>query len=231
MRRVNFLGHATVALWHRSEPAFVLGSMLPDFASMVRTRIRAVHHRDVADGVELHHRTDSVFHVTPTFVGLCSEVGDTLMDRGLQRGPARAVAHVGTELLLDGWLLEDGTLRRAYVGALRALFERALDRPIEWRARDGRTRLRELCERLLRWGVPEGYREPSFVADRLALVLSRRPLLALDEPSRRVVAEELPEVQRRVVARAPRLMQELRDGLEEADSPRRNLTPAAGGFG
>jgi hypothetical protein len=35
---MNFFGHAKVALWRGDAAGFVLGAMLPDFASMAGTR-------------------------------------------------------------------------------------------------------------------------------------------------------------------------------------------------
>ncbi|MFW5920262.1 MAG: hypothetical protein ACOCUS_00380 [Polyangiales bacterium] len=221
---MNFFGHATVATWHRVEPAFVLGSMLPDFASMMRIRLGEVRHRQVGAGVELHHRTDAAFHAAPTFLSLCSEASGELMERGVQRGPARAVGHVGTELLLDGWLVRSEDAREAYVEALRAARGQALDRTVQWRDAEGPARLRELCERLLSWGVPDGYGEPELVAERLSLTLSRRPLLALDEHAREVVRDRLSAMQQRVLSRAETLMGELREALPDVKPDGRNLT-------
>ena len=60
---MNFFGHAIVASWTSVEPAFVLGSMVPDFANMVGARVPRVFHEGVARGVEFHHATDRVFHI------------------------------------------------------------------------------------------------------------------------------------------------------------------------
>ena len=64
---MNFFGHAVVATWHATEPRFVLGAMLPDFAAMIRARPPAARDPELARGIALHHATDEVFHDAPTF--------------------------------------------------------------------------------------------------------------------------------------------------------------------
>ena len=67
---MNFFGHAVVAGWFEGDPRYVLGSMLPDFASMSGTRLNPVEQPEVAAGVALHHRTDDAFHGAPSFLHL-----------------------------------------------------------------------------------------------------------------------------------------------------------------
>lgn len=86
---MNFIGHAQVALWTSSSPAFVLGAMLPDFASMAGTRLAARLHSsdepELAAGVSLHHLTDEVFHGSAPFIALMQEAMDALTGRGVAR--------------------------------------------------------------------------------------------------------------------------------------------------
>ena len=58
-------------------------------------------------GIALHHATDRVFHAAPWFLDFERELRSQLREDGLPDGGARACAHVGPELLLDGALLDD----------------------------------------------------------------------------------------------------------------------------
>lgn len=97
---MNLLAHAEVARRVAGEdPHFLLGAVLPDLAPMLGLDLR----RDdldgrILDGWRFHHRVDDAFHELPLFVaGMRALRGDLDLDRG----PRRAVAHVGWELLLD----------------------------------------------------------------------------------------------------------------------------------
>ena len=180
---MNFIGHAHVALDHGDAPAFVLGTMLPDFASMSRARLETPAHSEIAAGVALHHRTDDAFHSAPAFVRLCSTWGAELEQRGLTWGAARAVAHVGTEMLLDGLLLDHDATRRAYVDAITTLHDPAIVAAMRVSGA-GAERWSSVLARLRAHGPPDFYREPEVVADRLILILAGRPRLAVDEARR-----------------------------------------------
>ncbi len=103
---MNFFGHALIA--QRDEATrgpvraeFVLGAMLPDFASMLRTRLPLASLDALEAGLSFHHRTDDAFHGSQSFLEFSGQAFSFLSDRGVSRGTARAVAHVGVELLLD----------------------------------------------------------------------------------------------------------------------------------
>lgn len=204
---MNFIGHATVALWSRRDPLYVLGSMLPDFASMARTRLAPASDASdaLAEGIALHHRTDDAFHGAPTFTALVQATIDDLTARGVSRGAARAVGHVGVEMLLDGELLHDMAVGAAYLEALRAgmaLEQRFIDSA-------GGSRWEALRQRLLAHGVPHDYRDPERVLLRLGQVLSRRPRLALDAEATQIVRATLPIVQQQVTERRAVLLEEV----------------------
>lgn len=93
--------------------------MLPDFFSMMGIRNRVVDDPDLARGVEFHLETDALFHQTPTFIELNQNALNELRKRGVSRGPARACAHIGVEMLIDAVLIRDKTALREYQGALR----------------------------------------------------------------------------------------------------------------
>jgi len=211
---VNFVGHVAVARWHGADPAFVLGTMLPDFLGMARARVRTIDDPAVARGVALHHETDDVFHHAPPFLELCAMAGEALEAAGVRRGTARAVAHIGAELFLDGILLEgDDELRRLYVDGLAAGRSDRAGGRIAFRSDEAATRFATLQRRLEGFGVPDGYRDPAFVGDRLVGALASRPRLAIDAASEGPVRGYLPELQRAVVARAEPLVRILGDAL------------------
>jgi hypothetical protein len=197
---MNFFGHATVAVKRSDEPRFVFGAMLPDFCSMAGARLDLVLDPELARGVALHHETDRVFHAAAPFQALCASALCTLEPEGVARGSARAVGHVGSELLLDGLLAQDGQARAAYTHSLEVALRAGLERELAFRGTTDAVRLRELLERLMHAPLPEAYREPDLVCDRLYAILARRPRLALQErdrvPVRRWLHAAVAELQR-----------------------------------
>ncbi|MGH9242966.1 MAG: hypothetical protein ACRD29_01340 [Acidimicrobiales bacterium] len=179
---MNFLGHAYVALGLGSEdPVFVLGAVLPDLVSMARVRLIRSHlHGPLHDGVRCHVDADAAFHSNGEFVGGAAALRTELTDIGLRTGPARAIGHVGWELLLDGALIgstAETAFRRAVdVGEVAVA---AVDSPhrARWRAF------------LSRWDAasPLRYDDPEWVGQRILVMLARRPRLRLAEA-------QLPEV-------------------------------------
>lgn len=173
---MNYVGHAMAATWVEDDPGFVLGSMLPDLASMCGARLREAEPRALAEGVAFHHRTDALFHGLPAFVSTCAAAREELEADGVERGVAMAAAHVGIELLLDGVWLDEPAVDRAYLAAI-AHTERVPDEALTWRRPEHASRFAGLCERLRAWGSPTGYRDPEEVGRRLVRILSRRPRL------------------------------------------------------
>jgi hypothetical protein len=207
---VNFFGHALVASWHGRGGRFALGAMLPDFATMLGARLVGADDPDVADGVALHHATDRVFHGLAPFARAQIAISRELVARGLPRGPARGVAHVGFELCLDGALLDQPGGARAYLDALAS----GGDEPsLRWSDPDAAARWSTMRARLAGYGVPVDYGVPDRVAERVERVLSRRPLLALDQPGARLVRAAMPAIAARAAASAPAVLDGLRTGL------------------
>jgi hypothetical protein len=205
---VNFFGHAVVASWFESEPHYVLGSMLPDFATMSGTRLAGVTDPRVAAGVALHLRTDDAFHSAPTFLALQAIAHRALDERAVGWGTTRAVAHVGTELLLDGVLLA----RHAslpYLGALDAAHTLAVEdaQAIAWK--DQGAGFAVLLARLREAGPPLAYQQPERVAEFLERALARRPRLCFQDGDRERVAEVMHVLAPEVEARAGELMAHL----------------------
>ncbi|MBK7580272.1 MAG: hypothetical protein IPI67_08725 [Myxococcales bacterium] len=213
---MNFFGHAAVAAWHDTAPEFVLGAMLPDFASMLRARPPEVTRDGLAAGVALHHRTDLVFHDCGAFRALTAQAFDALSNLGLGRGSARAVAHIGVEILLDGVLAHEQAARRAYLAALEAAVD-ASD-ALVWRSASEGRAFAELLAALRSRGISRQHTQPAVVAYRVERALAGRPRLAL-------VTEDVARVERwadtsrgAVLEQTPFIVEQLRLGLE-ADEP------------
>lgn len=208
---MNFFGHASVACWLDVEPRWVLGAMLPDFASMSRARLRGADDPQVRAGIALHHATDGAFHNAPVFVDLYASGGAALEAAGLDRGPSRAVAHVGTELLLDGLLLDrDGAARDAYLAAVALPLS---ELGLRFARDDGPERFALLYERLSGYGLPFDYRSPEQVALRLEQILARRPRLAIRAGDRAIILPFLERTREALAASLPDLLDEVRAGL------------------
>jgi len=204
---LNFFGHAVVAGWADERPRHLLGSMLPDFEGMLGIRLVEVRDPQMRSGIELHHRTDEAFHRTESFLAFCAHALDELTLRGVRRGTARAVAHIGSELFLDGWLTRDHTHVDNYLDALAVEADGALIWEDEGHA------FSALHRRLAIWGAPRDYMDPAFVLARLSDTLRRRPALELLEEHSSSVEAFLPSLRERVENGAAELLVELRNAL------------------
>jgi hypothetical protein len=190
---MNFIGHAHVAAARSSDPAFVFGAMLPDFLSMARIRGARSDDPAVTHGIAFHHASDEAFHRGATFIRLSSNLGDALERRGVRRGPSRAVAHVGIELLIDGFLLDTKGLSDAYLAAIAQSAPNRLGGRLRFAKPEHHGRYAELVTRLAAWGVPDGYGDPVIVGERLVRILRDRPRLALTPEEAETVGGLLPE--------------------------------------
>lgn len=213
---MNFVGHSFIARRSSDDPVYALGAMLPDFASMIGGRLAKHDHPTLSAGIADHHRTDDAFHGAPTFVRLCRDEALGLEAIGLGWGASRAVAHVATELFLDGLLLEQSSVELHYVDAVASL---DWVMPALRFEKDGITRFRELHARLARYGPPHGYRDPGFVRDRMVQILARRPRLALAEGDSERLGDYLPGMSERVRTSADELLAELQASLTESGVP------------
>lgn len=206
---MNFVGHAAVAGWIDADPRWILGSMLPDLASMARARLKGADDPVAHAGIAFHHRTDDVFHGAPTFLALQTRGAEALEARGVGRGPARAVAHVGPELLIDGLLLDREEVRERYLDAVGRPPE-----PLGLRfAGDGAERFARLHARVRSHGTPDDYRSAAKVGERLVQILARRPRLALDPEDLPRIVPWLEQTRRGLSTDLPRLLEEVRRGL------------------
>lgn len=212
---MNFFAHCAVAAWTTTDEAFALGSMLPDFATMSGGRLEDCEHDAVRAGVAHHHRTDAVFHAASTFVELCRRSAARL-DRGSVRwGTARAVAHIGVELFLDGWLLRrtPPEVRTQYLRALERAHPADLGACLRWRHGATAPRFEQLRRRLLDYGLPDEIGRPEVVFARLDRALSARPRLRIEAEDAAAVREELDRMLPEVEGNAEELMDEVSRGL------------------
>jgi hypothetical protein len=186
---MNYFGHTVLAVRRGGDRAFVLGAMLPDFATMIRARVPRTAHADIDAGMQFHRRTDDVFHRSAAFRQLTEQAAAWLSARGVRNGSALAVAHVGVELLLDAALADDEPAQRAYRAALAGAAPEELGRHLVWDDDDEPLRFDRLRERLLDRGAIAGDIAPETVAERLRRALADRPRLALDEAAVRAARD------------------------------------------
>ncbi|MEM7413669.1 MAG: hypothetical protein AAF430_25790 [Myxococcota bacterium] len=182
---MNYFAHAHLALRRCDDAAFVLGSMLPDWQRWVGGRLAAVHHPELAEGVRFHHASDVAFHGSPTFHRLERQAFRALQEAGVGRGPARGVAHVGVEILLDATLLAGESMEAPFAAALDAADR--FGAHLEWKCADGAVRFTEVVTRLRARGLPRPGAEPDLAGRGILRTLAPRPRL-------RVSAEEEPAV-------------------------------------
>ena len=207
---MNYFGHAAVASWHGpASPGRALGAMLPDFAGMCGARLGDASDPELAEGIALHHATDHAFHELAPVTALMRELDARLDQLGCARGPRRAAAHVGVELLLDGTLVAEPAYRASFLAGLGCDAAR-----VTWRDPDGPARFAVLIDRLRGFGVPDDLREPAAITQRLARVLGGRPLLAPSPSDLRAIGKALAEHQGRVGVAANTVLRALRSALD-----------------
>lgn len=192
--------------------------MLPDLLHLGDLEPPAGVSGTVRDGLAFHLHTDAVFHAAPTFRRLLVDEGGRLLAAGLRRGPHRAAAHVGLELLLDGILSRRPGVMEAY--------NRALDPGLHLRVlrfADPRSRSRwaALRERLAGGALPLSYRDPLQVARRLPRVLGRRARLAVAAGAGALLARWAPGARRRLEHATASLLAEVDRGLQTEGPPSR----------
>ncbi len=181
--------------------------MLPDFSLMCGARIAGSDDTDVAEGITLHHATDSAFHGAAVVLGLMRELDERLERGGCAKGPRRAAAHIGVELLLDGVLVDNDDYRDAYMLGIE------YDAPITWRNEGDGARFATLLERLRTFGVPMDLKKPEAIVFRLSRMLANRPLLAPSSNDLAVITVALIEHKPRVQVAAEAMLRMVRAAL------------------
>ncbi len=213
---MNLGAHVTVAAALGADPWVHLGSALPDIATIGGFRmLPGSGYGKVGDGIALHHATDEAFHSHAWFLMHQKQVFDQLTASGVRRGAARASAHVGVELLLDGELFE-GDHSEARAKVVNAAFVLARTDPglgglvpaemrPDWLVHLGR---------LHRWRPPTYFADPAAVAVQMKQILESRPRLAMTHDEVPKVEEALAAVQPSIVETAEAFLAELTDSLQ-----------------
>ncbi len=200
---MNFFGHAAVATWRGEGLDVAFGAMLPDFATIIQGRFEEpVKRATIQRGVDLHHKTDAVFHASRSFLDLSRVALTTATERGMRRGPARAFGHVAIEMLLDRVWARNEEILAAYRNAVLAT---EID-TITWRTNDESDRFAALINRL-RDRVRDSSASRSNVSvddvvHRLRAALSVRPRLAMDDRDVGIAFTLAHELAKTVEARA-----------------------------
>ena len=205
---MNFYGHLVTASWHSESPDFALGAMLPDFATMAQVSLLPQTGR-YSEGVIFHHLGDRVFHRLPEFREQEKWALQFLLEAGLRKGPARAVAHVGVELILDGALVGDSPNDKLYQDAL----EQAAAHPPAFNDAMATLRFTKLITRLREIGPPIGYRDPSILARTMGKILKPRPLLRLSPEDSAILSDVMAPLHRRVWASSAGIMDAMKAAL------------------
>lgn len=230
---MNLGAHVVVAASLSDLPLVRLGAALPDIATIGGFRmVPATSPGPVADGIALHHRTDAAFHSHRWFIERQRAVGAALRAAGVTRGAARASAHVGIELLLDGALFKSGTgsdrvdavgeaLAHAHPPEPLAPLVADADRPA-WLAH---------LAGLPHWRPPHHFADPAAVARRLHAILSTRPRLAMRADEIPAVEAALTEIQPSIAGTAERFLVDLIEQVAHGagDGPATGAAHAAGG--
>lgn len=210
---MNVGGHIAVAMrLAPGEPRVWLGAALPDLGAMGRFRLMGdTVDPDVTAGIALHHATDDAFHRHSTFTEAMARLRSDLATDGVARGPARAVAHVGPELMIDGFLLEDDQLSDAIDAAFAEIDELgpALASLVETSGDDWMRHLAKVPA----WGLPTDYADPHAVARRLHRILAQRPRLQVDAAHIDVIGQRLATEQPTLNLAVPSLIDDLEQSL------------------
>jgi hypothetical protein len=170
---------------------------------------------DVTAGIAAHHETDRLFHGHQWFLDLNRDIRAELVGLGVGRGPARAVAHVGVELLLDGHLLAQSAGAEMNRTAFGVLDQIGSDVASLVEAEDQDNWLRHL-DKFTNRRTPIDLGDPEAVAERLWMILSRRPRLQLDSNHVDLVTRSLQAVKPHIDATAEDLVHELASELKNS---------------
>lgn len=194
-------------------PNVWLGAALPDVGAMGRFNLRGDKPSGpIAEGIALHHATDDLFHGHEWFKAHQADLFSSLTAAGIRRGAAKAVAHVGPELLLDGELLSHTHLKNEIesgMGQLLPNLNEIETLVLPQKRQAWRVHLQRVAQR----GAPTFYDDPFLVADSLERILRARPRLALDPAQVQTVGELLGEVHASIQQTSVTLVEDLADTL------------------
>jgi hypothetical protein len=213
---VNLGGHVIVAAAVHDDPVVHLGAALPDVATVGGFRMVGGAGRGaIGQGIALHHATDAAFHGHEWFTSHLRWMIDSLIAAGVARGAARAAAHVGVELLLDGTLFS-GAGGGERTEAVSAAFDRApgADGLSSLVVNEAQQDWMVHVAGLPRWKPPSYFHDPHRVAHRLHAILAQRPRLAMTSDDVAKVGAALAEVQPSITATAEDFVAELSTRLD-----------------
>lgn len=202
---MNFVAHAVIAEALGCSPLQAFGSMVPDLANMVgaMTGVRSapnVPAPELQFGLQVHVATDEAFHHHPIFVALTRRAAAVMDGR---RHVNTAAAHVGIELMIDGFLLSES---RAipYPIALRAAAPFCLG---PWD---------DLMTYLVDDNPTRHYRSVPGCAERTWRILGGRRILAQGRPTVEALTVGLNEVAAEVHSAMDDLLHEVATGARLA---------------
>lgn len=210
---MNLGGHIAVAAKLSSRPDVWLGAALPDIGAMGRFNLLGDKpDGEIAEGIALHHATDDLFHGHEWFKAHQANLFEALSKAGVRRGAAKAVAHVGPELLLDGELLAHPVMNSQISAGMERLIPN-VDRVELLVQLEKRASWRGHLERVASRGAPTFYGDPHQVAVSLQRILSSRPRLALDRSQVNLIGDLLSEVHPEIKATGVELIDDLANSL------------------
>ena len=204
---MNYAAHALTASEVFQEPsdANVFGSMAPDFVGMAGSRLQQeVSNQELADGIQLHLATDRVFNGHPEFIAIKKKYRQ-IYQESLDNGPSRLLADPGTEMLLDGFVLQKNAGTDAYLLGMSAVNNPGLN---FWEAARDSLKFGAYCMKHARIGVPDFYHDPLTVAQRLQRRVQDRPKLQFSESKLPFIAEVMGEQQKDLAVIANELIED-----------------------
>lgn len=213
---MNYFGHAAIASERRADVGFVLGAMLPDLVGMLRVGCPETEDDTVHAGLAFHRTTDAVFHACPTFLALNRAASSELRRVEIARGPARAIAHLATEMLIDAVLIRNPDYERSYLQALQQAPQ--VSSVLDWKRAEEAAHFVGLATHLLERGPAVHAEDPEHIVFRLGRALSGRPRVEPSVQELERVLAWLPGHTEQVHRRTADLLLEVRQGL--ALSPR-----------
>jgi hypothetical protein len=202
---VNFVAHAVIAEALGCSSLEGFGSMVPDLANMVgsATGVRSAPDLPAPElqrGSQVHIATDEAFHHPPAFLSL-TRVAASAMDG--RRHVNTAAAHVGIELMIDGYLLSS-TRAEPYPLTLHAAAPFCLG---PWA---------ELLGHLVDDNPTRHYRNLEGCAERTWRILGGRRVLAQGRPNLESLVAGLNEVASEVYEAIDGLLHDVTAGARTA---------------
>ena len=208
---MNFYAHAILSAETGACPRFVLGSMVPDFATMVGSRLPRFQDPVLQAGVDHHQAVDRVFHTAPLFLQHMRRVGQAAEQTGVPSSSSEAIGHIGVELLLDGWLSE---LCPEHLPSYHAAVD-LLALHAELPTLAPHDKLLGLRGRLQSIPLPQAYSEPQFVLQVLARILDKYPTMRFSSHTHPALVQVLTEAKRTLASDALLFLSTVRQRLAQ----------------